>query len=484
MINYWKILDFTSFLLFILIVWQILKGLLFWLWLWQVKEYRLDRLRLHFSLSVGRKQLLRSLNIFYFGGWLIPKFTPRIFLSFLLVCFANYNLYFFLLKQTSFIVKHYPKLLFPAFAFVLVIIFLLLPLIIGLLNLAFSLILWPVKELILFLARTKIDKLQPLVIGITGSFGKTSTKFILTQVLSAKFDVLTTPKSVNTPLGVAKIILVKLKKSHEIFVVEMGAYKIGEIKKLCWLTSPKIGILTGINNQHQALFGSFQKTKKAKYELVMSLPKDGLAVFNYANPTARALGKITKRVAVKFYGKARRRYKTKLLGKFQQINIDAARVMASFLRIPLKDTLKQITSLEPEAGMLQMKKGLKGSKILDDSFSANYNGFLKALDILKEFKGKKRILVTPGIIELGKQSSKLHEELAKKAAAAADLIILTDENFYEVFKKGLGEDNSNKLYLIKEKSDFKKIVKEHLNRRTVVLFEGRVPRYMKDIILL
>lgn len=482
-INYWQILDFSSFLLFIFIGWQILRGLLFWLWVWQLKEYRLDRLRLHFCLPVGKKQFLNIINFFHLTGWFFPRPTLRIALTFLLACFVNYNLYFFFLKQASFVVKRHPNLLFFAFTFALLVISLLLPIIIGLITLAFSFMLWPIKEVILLLAKSKIDKLQPLVIGITGSFGKTSTKFILTQVLSAKFNVLTTAKSINTPLGIAKTILTKLKKENEIFIVEMGAYKISEIKKLCWLASPKIGILTGINNQHQALFGSFQNTKKAKYELIMSLPKDGLAVFNYSNSTARGLGKITKRVTVKFYGRVRRKYKTKLLGKFQQINIDAARTIASFLKIPLKNTFKQIASLVPEIGMLQAKKGIKGSKILNDSFNANCEGFLQVLDVLKSFKNKKKVLITPGIIELGKQAAKSHEVLAKKAGEIADLIILTDENFYETFKKSLSKENLDKLYLIKEKADFKKFVNNHLNRRTVILLEGRVPGYVKDTVL-
>jgi len=479
-IDWWQILDFFSFISFIFIGWQALKGLLFWLWLWQLKEYRFDRIRIHFKLPIGRKQLLNFFNLFLLGEWRLPRLNLRILLSFFFVCFLNYNLYFFLLKLSSFIVRLYPNLLFFAFTFVLLIIFLFLPITASLVTFAFSFMLWPIKELIVLLAKKRIESLKPLVIGITGSFGKTSTKFILDQALSSKFNVLITPKSVNTPLGIAKTILFKLRKHHEIFIVEMGAYKLGEIKKLCWLVSPKIGILTGINNQHQALFGSFSNIKKAKYELIKSLPKDGLAIFNYQNSTSRSLGKLTKRVAVKFYGRGRNKYKTKLLGKAQQVNIDAARVVASFFKIPLKKTLSQINKLIPQAGMLQERKGVNNSKILDDSFNANPEGFLQGLKILASFKNKKKILITPGVIELGRGSEKIHKNLAQKADEVANLVVLTDENFYKIFKKQVKE---NKLYLICEKRDFSQI-KKQINRSTVILLEGRVPGHVKERVIL
>jgi len=482
--SHWQLLDFISFVLLVFIGWQILRSTFFWLWIWQLKEYRLDRLKAHFSLAVGKKQIFKFLNFFSFGEWRLPRPSLRIILAFWVSVFLNYNLYFFFLRLSSFFVRKYPKFLFASFTLVLIVIFLLLSLTIGLINLVFSLMLQPIKELIVYLARLKIKSLKPLVIGITGSFAKTSTKFILGQVLSVKFNVLVTPKSVNTPLGIAKTILTKLKKSHDIFIVEMGAYRVGEIEKLCWLTGPKIGILTGIGDQHQALFGSFQKIKKAKYELIKNLPKDGLAVFNFKNSTARGLGKITKRAAVKFYGREKSNYKTRLLGKFQQANIDCARVIGLFLKIPLKDILKQISLLEPREGMFQKKEGVKGTTILDDSFNANHQGFLASLDTLEKFGKKKKILITPGIIELGKKSEKVHQDLAQKAGKIADLIILTDENFYQNFKKGLGKKSLEKLHLVREKADSKKLIKKHLSRKTVFLLEGRVPKYIKKALLL
>jgi len=482
--SYWQLLDFISFILLVFVGWQILQSTLFWLFIWQLKEYRVDRLRAHFSLAVGKKQIFKFLNIFSFREWRLPRPSLRIILAFLLSVFLNYNLYFFFLRLSSFFVRKYPNFLFASFTFVLVLVFLLLPLTVGLINLVFSLMLRPIKELIIYLARIKVKSLKPLVIGITGSFAKTSTKLILGQVLSVKFNVLVTPKSVNTPLGVAKTIITKLKKTHDIFIVEMGAYRVGEIEKLCWLTGPKIGILTGIGDQHQALFGSFQKIKKAKYELIKSLPKNGLAVFNFKNSTARGLGKITKRVAVKFYGKEREKYKTKLLGKFQQVNIDCARVISLFLKIPLKDILEKVSQLEPRKGMFQKKEGIWGCMVLDDSFNANHQGFLVALDTLAKFASKKKILITPGIIELGKKSEKVHQSLAQKAGRIADLIILTDENFYQSFKKGLGGKNLDKLHLVREKADLNKVVKKHLDKKTVILLEGRVPRYIKNAVLL
>ena len=133
--------------------------------------------------------------------------------------------------------------------------------------------------------RTRTSCKKLLVIGVTGSYGKTSTKEYLAAILSEKFNVLKTREHQNSEVGISECILNELNDRHEIFVVEMGAYNRGGIKLLCDIVQPKIGVLTGINEQHMATFGSQENIIKAKYELIESLPNDGAAFFNGDNTT-------------------------------------------------------------------------------------------------------------------------------------------------------------------------------------------------------
>ncbi len=144
----------------------------------------------------------------------------------------------------------------------------------------------PNRWLTINTARTTLSRNPNLiVVGITGSFGKTTTKEILSTILAKKYKVLSPPQSYNTLFAVAQIIKEQLKEDHEIFLVEMGAYRRGEIAELCRMVKPKIGILTGIANQHLERFGTQENIIKAKYDLIESLPPDGLAVFNlYSKP--------------------------------------------------------------------------------------------------------------------------------------------------------------------------------------------------------
>ena len=139
-------------------------------------------------------------------------------------------------------------------------------------------------------AQNKIKSRNDLnVIGITGSFGKTSTKFIVSTILSQKFNVLTSPESYNTPMGLSKVINNDLDANHEVFVAELGARQIGEIREVAELVQPKIGIITNIGPAHIETFKNIDNIMKTKYELIEELPTDGVAVFNYDNEHIKKL---------------------------------------------------------------------------------------------------------------------------------------------------------------------------------------------------
>src|SRR5262249_23934960 len=151
-------------------------------------------------------------------------------------------------------------------------------------------------------ARKLRQRSDLIVVGITGSYGKTSTKEFLSTLLGARYRVLKTAASVNTPVGIARTVLRGLQADHQVIVVEMGRYVPGNIRDLARLARPRIGILTAIGEQHLERFGSVENIARTKYELIQALPADGLAVFNADNARCRDLARKTTSTRVRTYG--------------------------------------------------------------------------------------------------------------------------------------------------------------------------------------
>lgn len=468
-----QLINFLSFIFFIWFLVQLIRATLYWLYLWQIKEYRLDRIRAHLSLPFGKKQLLAIFFPFSLSFWRKPSLTLRLVLVLFFMAVIEFRAYFLILKLMADPVRRWPLLLFPAFSISLVILFFTTAFFIALANGLAALALEPLYALLIYFAKKRLETIKPLVIGVTGSFGKTATKEILAKLLICRYQVLATQRSVNTSLGVVKVILTQLKSRHEVFIVEMGAYQKGEIKKLADLVKPKIGIITGINPQHQQLFGSQEQIIQTKYELIQALPKDGFAFFNGDNPICLKLFKKTKKVKAQAYYFPLKNYPTFLLGKFQQQNIQGALVIAEYMGIDRKKALKEIRTMTPSAMMLKSKMGLKNCRILDDSHNANPDGFWEALEILESLKAKRKVVVTSGVIELGEQTQKVHQRLGKKIAQVAEKLILTNDNFYLDFLTGAGKDFKRKIEVIENKEKLKKRLKNIARKKTVILLEGR-----------
>ena len=467
-----RLISFLSFLIFLWLLIKLVVVHLFWLYLWQRKEYRFDRLLAYWQTLEGKKQILNTFNPLFLGELRKPKFTLRLLIIIIGAILVEYQFYFVFLRFLGKLARLWPVFLFPVFALTLLIVFFLTPFLITGLNILVDLGLKPLCWLIFFLAKRRLEKIKPLVIGITGSYGKTATKQILQQVLGVKFKILATEASINTPLGVAKVILSKLKEEHEVFIVEMGAYKKGEIKQLTQLTKPKIGILTGINPQHGQLFGNQEKIIKTKHELIQALPKNGLAVFNKENVITANLAKKTTKVKVKTYGYPPKNYKTKLLGRFQQLNIQAALVVADYLEVKRTKTLEAIEQLRPTSLTLRLRKGWQNCLVLDDSHNSNPDGFWEALEVFKSLKAKRKIVITAGIIELGSASEFVHRRLGKFICKIADYLILTNNNFLKAFQKGVDKSFNKRIEVINKKIDLKKRLQKLVNKDTVILLEG------------
>jgi len=342
----------------------------------------------------------------------------------------------------------------------------------------------------------RIEKSQAVFIGITGSFGKTSTKEFLYKLLSSTFEVEKTDENQNTDIGIAMSINKNLKESTQYFIVEMGAYKQGEIENICNVVHPKYGLLTGLSNQHLDLFGSKENLISAKSELLKSLPKDGKA---YVNADSFGYKEAIKNLrcgvclfsmesdkydifchsistngwaltATVNYKNSRREndvlsISTNLLGEHNIANLLPCIALSLDLGVPkniVEDSILNISSLR---GRLSKHVGLCNATFVYDGYSSNFKGFLAALNALGDMRLKKKFLVTKGIIELGDEKRSSYVDIVERASCLGIKIVTTDS----LFKK-LGKGN---VQLIRSENKILNYIKQNADKDTVVLIEGR-----------
>ena len=311
-------------------------------------------------------------------------------------------------------------------------------------------------------AADTLDKIKPKVIGITGSYGKTTTKSFLRDILSARFSAYATPKSYNTLMGISLAINRDLADDYrtEYFISEMGAYVEGEINRICQLTPPDIAIVTEIGPQHLERFGSLDNVRKAKYELVKNLPADGVAVLNWDNPYIREMAaqgypskiltvsrELTLEAAQKqgitwvaseicetleglqfmawrVESGERAQITTRVIGEHNVTNLLLCIAVAFHEGIALRDIAMRIRSLQPAESRLVLQTTAAGITIINDAYSANPKGIVSALKVLGMHEMGARLLITPGMIELGDLQDVENRKLGLLAAQHATDIIL------------------------------------------------------------
>lgn len=301
------------------------------------------------------------------------------------------------------------------------------------------------------------------VIGITGSYGKTSTKFFLNSLLLRKYNVLMTPRSFNTPMGVVKTIREELKSFHEIFICEMGAKYPNDIKELCDIVHPQYGILTSIGEQHLESFGSLETIVKTKFQLVDAIPGNGFSVLNYSNDLIRENNRADNVIRYGLedesldYWAGGIRYdkdgasfllhskgnqplslSTRLLGSHNIINLTGAAAMALELGVEPADIVREAKLIQPVPHRLELKKTGE-FHIIDDAFNSNPAGFSEALTVLSQFEGQYRVLVTPGMVELGEKEYDYNFQMGKKAADCCDYAVLVGKERAVPLLDGLRE---------------------------------------------
>lgn len=342
------------------------------------------------------------------------------------------------------------------------------------------------------------------VIGITGSYGKTSTKHYLYRILSEKFNVVMTPGSYNTTLGVVRTVRERLKPFHNVFIVEMGAKQPGDIAEICRLVKPSMGIITAVGEQHLESFKTIENVQRTKFELIDALPPDGTAilnndfeyiahrqvtnvknVFRYGSGCAAADFRITDVVygrgetgfAIEGSESKSGRFTTKLAGIHNLSNILAGYIAGRQLGMTDDEMRYAISCIEQVEHRLSIKQAPGGITIIDDAFNSNPHGSKMALDVLASFTDGQRIVVTPGIVELGPKQYEYNRRFGVQIASSCDIAIVVGVYNREAILGGLAEGGfaDNRIYAVKDFAEASRKVREIVKSGDVVLYENDLP---------
>jgi len=516
-----------------------IKSLFFWLYLWQLKEYHIGRFVDHFRTEKG-KRIFKSPILFFKIFLLILLFSkiPQNFLFFpiFLIYLGEFlKILFDLISKRLLKPVFTKKAIFLSFMSLFFLIFYSYTFLAIAQNMFFWLLVFDILSPAIFSgivlvfqpasaffryqvikkAIKKREKFKDLlVIGITGSYGKTSTKEFLATILEEKFPgkVLKTIEHQNSEIAISKTILEKLNQNHKIFVCEMGAYNKGGIKLLAKIAKPKIAILTGVNEQHLALFGSMENLILAEggKELIENLPEDGLAIFNGENEVLRKIYNETK-IKKKIVGIQKKDFdlwaanikvKKEVLffqvfskdGDFADFNLNLIGgqnieniLLAACCAKEFGMTLKEISlaskKITQEQTGVRLIKTKKGFNIIDATYSANPNSVISHLEYLKNWQGK-RAIIMPCLIELGKKSKEIHKKIGQKIGEVCHLaIITTKERFKEIkegaMEKGMAKEN---IFFIENPKEIFEKIKNFNQKEDVILLEGRISKEIKKIL--
>jgi len=339
------------------------------------------------------------------------------------------------------------------------------------------------------------------VIGITGSYGKTTTKFILNRILSEKYNVVCTPQSFNTPMGVVRTIREALKPQTEIFICEMGAKKVKDIKEICDIVHPDFGIITSVGAQHLETFKSVDNVFKTKFELADAVTKKSGNIF--VNLDSKEISNRIKNDDYFTYGTdAKAKFKvsnlrtgrngsfftlnlnnekikltTKLLGVHNIVNIAGAAALSYSLGVKPEDIKYAVSCLKATEHRLEMKLSVNSSVMIDDAYNANPEGCLEAVRVLNSFDNMTKVIITPGLIELGVEEYNCNFALGLEAAKTCDIIIFVGPNRSKPMVDAVNTTDFNKDNMFIAKSFFEamEIYSRFADKNTVVLVENDLP---------
>lgn len=503
--------------------------------LWWRKEYRLDRMRIHVRSPQGAKTILgkqQMIALAFLGLWLVPGLAQWSIAG--LAAFGvGSGIWSYRNARSYQIPPRSPKvyMLFLAMvAFVCTMVLAGLPVLIALA--VSDVLLLPYTTLcVLFIsiptrvyhAYTISRSVRMLrshtpmqVVGITGSFGKTSVKEYLATIVSTHLPTLATKASMNSPIGIAERILTALDPKQSIFVVEMGAYRPGEIQKMSAMVRPEIGILTAINVQHQDLFRTLETTMKAKYELVQGLvgrrivianlddtrvsimakraQHDGCTVWGYSMDETCVRPAFVERLfvakhivfshtGISFHAQSqnqRANVTAPLLGKYQVGNVLAAIAGACACGMTLPDACRAASQVRAAKHVMQVVAGVRGATFIDDTFNNNPDAAKAAIEYLSHATGNK-ILVFQPMIELGTYAESAHRDVGQYAAShKIDAVILTNASYLDAFRQGAKTVSDTCDILVMNPTHAAQYITSHIGKKSAVLFKGKDAAHVLD----
>ncbi len=371
-------------------------------------------------------------------------------------------------------------------------------------------------------ARSRLDDINPVVIGITGSYGKTSVKHILGHILKSHAPTLMTPGSVNTIMGITRIIREQLNPNHKYFIVEMGAYSDGSIAALCKLTPPDFGIITSIGHAHYERFKSLENVVRAKYELAEAvISKHGKVIvhektlkfeysrnirhksmdsfiacgephnpnkkpkneqeFSYLSPDdlrIMSTKQTPKGICIEIeFRQEKHTLRAPIYGIHHGHNIALAFACAIELGMEAKRIKTALASTPQIKHRLEVKKQIDGTTIIDDAYNSNPPGFRSALHVLGVLAkdNGRAILVTPGIVELGTAHNEVHKTLGALAAEICDVVVIVNPSRIPTFIEGFHKNHGK---IIKEFDRFEQAqewIFKNKQNGDVILLENDLP---------
>ncbi len=521
MMNVFLILVTVSFFIWVV------RNICFWVALWQRKEYRLDMMRVHFRETVQGRRIFYSFGnlakwvlLFLYGVVIFAENLTSLY-EILVGCFFLIQAGVVIKELTT---RYFKRPVFTGKALLLLglsflgiiclfilpltnffvwILFIdrLIPLVVALFVFFLAFPTEIHRDLLIKQATEKMKEYKNvLVIAVSGSYGKTSTKEYISQMLARKFSVVKTPASNNTPIAIAHTVLKKIKEDTEVFVAELGAVKRGEVAQLADIVKPRISVTTAVSDQHISLYGNLENVVISEYELLQALPKDGLALFNGNSNNIDMLIEKTKRKKIVyecFDKKPKRKVMigatdvkptvsgvsftvildgkemhctASLFGSHVVENILPAVYLAKHLGMTDAEIKQAIATLVPPPQT--MTKIVLHNNIvgIDDTFNASPESVFSAMDYLSLYKTKKIFVMSP-LIELGKGAKERHVQIGLKAAKTCDYLFLLNKNFAKEVREGA--QDSRCTIVIASAEHIARHIAEIAQKGDVVIFEGK-----------
>lgn len=348
------------------------------------------------------------------------------------------------------------------------------------------------------------------IVAITGSYGKTSVKFILAELLRQRYEVLATPSSYNTPMGICTVINQHLKPHHQVLVLEMGMRYAGDIAELCAIARPEVALVTTVGVAHLETMGSIEAIAREKGSLLKHMKPGGLAVLNGDNAWTREMQGVQgqtvtasvdgnegadfqarhirySRKGVHFTVVERATGETaevesRLLGSHNVLNLLLAMATARAMGLRLRQIAHAVARVQPVEHRLKLREE-NGLVVIDDAFNSNPVGARGAVDVLSQMEGGQRIIVTPGMVELGERQAEENRAFGAYVASRVDYAVLVGPKQTAPIREGLEEAGfpPDRAVVVRSLKEAQAWLAENAKPGDIVLYENDLPdQYAED----